>query len=485
MRVPTRARTIIWRLLLGSGMLLLGGCATLRTTLSGYATGADGIARPQQRLRDALSRGDFKAALAWREDDALLKQLDVGIASYYAAQFARSAAVLDSAALLADDRITASLSKDALALVTSDLARPYQPRRTERLFIPYYAMLAYARLEQWEDAAVEARRLSSLLAQYADDRDDRERSLHAALHELAGAVFARAGERDDAEVAYRAARALVPAFAGADGAEERATSEAGGGSLANSTTGEVLVVVERGYVAHRVTETMQLDFDTDGGDSLRMRDGGWGSRDARGVVHASVQPTGRPLPLPTFIPVRHRRAEVDDDDYHMTVAFPALRSSVRPWGTLVRAGATSDSLGRTGVVARLDDASAADERRERTAIVVRAAARAAAKYAVVKAVRDRKGDVAGTLANLGASLLERADVRSWHLLPSEITLVRLRLPAGPQRVALRIGEGALVRTVEVGTVTVRAGSVEVAPVRLWQAPLPAPSMAPDSLQPRP
>ena len=88
-------------------------------------------------------------------------------------------------------------------------------------------------------------------------------------------------------------------------------------------------------------------------------------------------------------------------------------------------------------------------------------------------------------SDLGASLLERADVRSWHLLPSELTLLRLRLPAGPQRVTLRIGDGAQARTVEVGTVQVRAGSVELAPVRLWQAPLPAPVAAPDSLQPRP
>ena len=71
-----------------------------------------------------------------------VQALTTGAAAYYAGQFARSAAVLDTAALLADDRITASLSKDGLAAVTNDMARPYQPRRTERLFIPYYAMLS-------------------------------------------------------------------------------------------------------------------------------------------------------------------------------------------------------------------------------------------------------------------------------------------------------------------------------------------------------
>ena len=93
----------------------------------------------------------------------------------------------------ADDRITTSVSANALSLITNDLARPYQPRRTERLFIPYYGMLAYARLEQWEDAAVEARRLSALLAQYGVDRTDTERATHATLHYLAGVVFERAG----------------------------------------------------------------------------------------------------------------------------------------------------------------------------------------------------------------------------------------------------------------------------------------------------
>jgi len=475
MRASTSARRSIDRFFLCSGLLLLGGCATLRTTLGGYATGANGIACPQQQLRDALARGDFKSALAWHEDDELLRRLDVGIASYYAAQFTRSAAVLDSAALLADDRITASLSKDALALLTSDLARPYQPRRTERLFIPYYAMLAYARLDQWEDAAVEARRLSSLLAQYADDRDERERALHGALHELAGAVFARAGEPGDAAVAHRAARALVSAFADSGRA-------AAGMPAANSALGEVLVIVERGYVAHRVTETIEVDFERGDDDSVRVRDAGWGSGHQSG--HRSAQAASGSLPAPVAY-VRRRHHHEIDDDYHLTIAFPSLRSSARPWGAIMLASSGVDTAGRAGVVALVDAASAADEGRERAAILARAAARAAAKYAVVKAVRDRKGEVAGTLANVGASLLERADVRSWHLLPSEITLLRLRLPAGPQRITLRIGSGAQTRLVDVGTVLVHAGSVDLAPVRLWQSPPLAPAVPADSPQPRP
>src|SRR4051794_25936647 len=113
MRSPTTGRLI--RMTIGSmatvAMLLaVSGCSLLRSTIGAYETGPNGIARPQQELRDALARADFAAALGWPEDDALLRALGTGASSYYAAQFARSATVLDSAALIADDRITNSLS---------------------------------------------------------------------------------------------------------------------------------------------------------------------------------------------------------------------------------------------------------------------------------------------------------------------------------------------------------------------------------------
>ncbi|MFI5257373.1 MAG: hypothetical protein ACHQRK_08950, partial [Gemmatimonadales bacterium] len=385
MRVPTRARArtvVAWGLLVAGG-LAIDGCATLRATIGGYATGPRGISRAQQRLRNDLSRGDYKAALAWHEDDALLQRLDVGIASYYAAQYQRSAAEMDTAALIADDRITASLSKDALALVTNDMARPYQPRRTERLFIPYYAMLAYARLDQWEDAAVEARRLVALLEQYADDRDDGERALHASLHELAGGVFERAGEHDDARVAYRAALSLRPARP----VDDRQRPPAG--------TGELRVVVERGFVAHLVTETLRIRLGDDRDTPREVRgeqvavlreavapSGGWGPSGPSGASGTTVS-----APVHDS-PPRHPHG--DDDTEWLTIAFPALRPSPRPWGGAVRL-TVDNTLERDGVAARVDDARTADESRERISIVARAAAGAAPQRAGAKAVEGREG----------------------------------------------------------------------------------------------
>lgn len=430
MRTPTSARSLpstaccsaIFVALLGAS-----GCATLRATVAAYDTGPRGIARPQQQLRDALARADFPVALAWREDDELLRELSVGASSYYAAQFARSAVLLDSAALLADDRITKSVAGNALALITNDLARPYQPRRTERLFISYYGMLSHVRLEQWEDAAVEARRLSALLAQYAADRTDSERATHATLHYLAAVVFERAGERGEAQVAYRCARALLP---------QQVERVRGNGT---NGEGDVLVVVERGFVAHRATEAINLFLGDADRDSLAPR------RPRRG----------------------HDRDGDDDDDggYWLSVALSSVRRAERVAGEpmLLVDGATVASV---RVAALLDEATIADEGRERTALLARAVARAAAKYVVTKAVRDKKGEVAGSIANIGASLLERADNRSWHLLPQEITLLRVHAPAGQRQLQLAIGSEE--RRIELGPVSVRAGMVSITAVRLWR-----------------
>lgn len=453
--------------LLCTGLVTATGCATLRATVAGYATGPNGITRPQQQLRQALADADYAAALGWHEDDALLQALTTGAAAYYAKQFARSAAVLDTAALLADDRITASLSRDGLAMATNDMARPYQPRRTERLFIPYYAMLSYVQLGAWEDAAIEARRLVALVDQFGEDRDDAERPMHGALEHLAGAVFERSGERDAAQVAYRAAHALS---AGLPESLSR-------GTIADE--GELLIVVERGFVAHRATETIELALDGNERDSLRgdderrrravariVADAGISGRQSNATASAATNG----LALPTFAPPRRHHHDDDDDDYHLTVAFPSLRRSARPWGGDVRLAVDGTAVAGVTVSVGLDDASEADARRERIALATRAVARAAAKYVVTKAIKDKKGEVAGHIANLGASLLERADVRSWHVLPQTVTLARVRVPAGTRAVRIDVGEGWGVRTVDIGTASVRAGTLTIVPVRLWRDP---------------
>ncbi|MDB4880522.1 MAG: tetratricopeptide 4 [Gemmatimonadetes bacterium] len=476
-----RLRTAV---LLASLAPALSGCSMLRATLDGWGEDRYGLSRSQRTLRIALQEGNFPRALAWQEEDAMLRVLTTAVATYYASQYERSASLLDTAALLADARITTSLSRGTMSMVTNDLARPYQPRRTERLFVPYYGMLSWVRLGRWEDAAVEARRMVSLLAQYASARDDGERALHATMHHLAGVVFERAGEREDAAVAYRNAHALVGAFAGAPATRSR-------------DTGEVVIVVERGFVAHRSTETIRIPIGHDDRDSLRASDesrrrvvdrigarfAGLAAADGAASGTASLRQrldvqVAHAAPAGSREGWGHRDHGADDDEDlgDLRLAFPVLRRSPRPWAGAPRlvGDGTVPVIDApvTNVAASVDDASASDERRERASVVTRELARATAKYALAKAVRDRKGKVAGTVADIASTLLERADVRSWHLLPQELVLMRVRLPAGQHGLRVAVGEGASYREVSLGPVTVAAGVPTVVSARLWSEPAP-------------
>lgn len=456
MRSPCAVRAA-GRAVAACACLALAGCATLRATIDGYGSGPQGISRSQYRLRQALAHDDFVAALAWRESDALLHSLTTATAAYYAQQFARSGAVLDTAALLADDRITASLSRDGLALLTNDLARPYQPRRTERLFIPYYAMLSYVRLEAWEDAAVEARRLLSLLDQYATDRDAAERSLHGALAYLAAVVLERAGERSASPAAYRVAASLDSALA----------------TLPRSPShgeGDVLLVVERGFVPHRVTETIELCLaDCDGEDRAHRR---------RGGGHASAEGGGSLVRMP------HRDSDSDDAARrHVTIAFPVLRRAPLRFDGPLALAVDGAVAGTPSVTASLDGATTADANREIVAVAARMTARALAKEAMTRVIAEKKGELAGSIASAGASLLERSDVRSWHLLPLEVTLLRLRVPAGTHALRLVAATGEPGLDLELGSVVVRAGTVVIVPVRVWpgRAPPRTQSVVPSTI----
>ena len=488
MRVSTtrRARGRCWYMALLAVMLApwLNGCATVRATVNGWSADATGLSHAQRSLRTQLEQGEYAAILAAREEDALLRALTTGISAFYAAQYGRSAAQLDTAVLLSDERVTTSVSRSALSLVTNELASAYQLRRTERLFVPYYAMLSHSRLAQWEDAAVEARRLSAVLAQQAGDMDDGERSVAGVMHYLAGSVFERSGEQDASAVAYRNARALLP--------------ELGRPSpSASRDMGDVLVLVERGFVAHRVTETLRVPLESpsceravpachDEREGLRERQHERGVQPppapaspglSRGVIPLRQRdvvsvPAGSREEPPSNVSVhRGRWWDRDDDNAHtILVAFPSLRHSpLHASGAielLLDGSRPADTGAGIHLSGEVDAATDADARRERSAIIAREVARATARVAIVAEVERKTGEVGGHLAELGATFLARADVRSWHLLPRRIEVMRLRLPAGPHTLALRSGDGS--PPVTLGRVSIISGGLVIVPARLWR-----------------
>jgi hypothetical protein len=418
-------------------------------------------------LRRTLAKGAFDTALVHvssRDEaaprDRLLRALYDGLVAYYAGEYERSGKSLRAADELAEDRYTKSISRGALAMVSSDLALPYMPGHTERLLVHYYGALSYLRRDDVPGAAVEVRRLSQLLEQFDERRDPADRSTRAFLRYFAGTVFEAAGDRNDADVAYRNAREL-----------------AGPGALPERTpvpnlSGEVIILVERGFVAQRVEESMHIEIGsaerdslTSASDSARSARTSWSIERMLRQIESDPD-SGVYRRGDRRLRREHREAH-DSADYLLKVAWPVFLRPVRYSApvSVVVGSATAVPFTLSGDIS---DAIIADYRRQRLMLLTRTVARAALKYAATEAAERKKGEAGKTIASIAGSVLEHADTRSWHLLPSDIALTRLTLPPGRHHLAIRIeAPGEATRLIDLGDVEITAGGIAFASTRLW------------------
>ncbi len=463
----------------------LTACATLSNTARSYLTAPNGLQIDDERVRWLLR--DHRADSALRAvsnrksplspDDRLLRLLYQGTAARYAGRNRDAGAYFDQAFAVSEDRFTKSVSRTAAALVTNDYALPYTAGQNERLLLHYNALLAWSANGDADAAAVEARRLVGLLARVSD-ADDQERPMRALMHSVAAAAFEQSGDWSDADVARRNAIRL--------GAPLDSTWTPPADSL-----GEVVIVVERGDVAHKVAVGVTVPIFS--GDNVNDNDGSFATQRLladfgalrNGGVWWDDTPSWR-FTDSRYGPMRGARAS-----YLLDMSWPVLRRS--SWVGLGAVQVSTDDASSTPAFgASISDAIASDYRRDRGAIMSRTLSRAVAKYVAAKAVEAAakaaasKGDsdddkkkkkhsdakrAAGLMAmftaNVALSALERADTRAWTLLPSSVTVLRLRIPAGTHELLV---DAAGTRQLSLPGVVVRGGRTTVISARLWGEP---------------
>jgi hypothetical protein len=427
--------------------------------------------------------------------DALLRTLYQGVIAYHAGHQDSSALLLDRAAALLDDRDVMQISREAAALFSSDRALAYQPSRTERLLIPYYGALSYLRMNNLQDAAVEARRLSHALAKLEDEPKGVDRRMRGLLRYFAGLVFEAAGEANDAAVAYRnAAQLLDVEFAPA---------------ITSPDSGEVTIIIEDGFVAHRFEQSVTIVLASGEADGLRHDDRKRREETATAVAARALAQAIRPASeyadgprLPHrhwYVPPPERQERVvetcsaseqaadstatsckkkddDNDFYILRMAWPSLHATRRPTQA-ARVLVGDSARSEAPLFLNVSDAIAEDFDRERTRILARTIVRAGAKLALVKSAEKSAGKnneglgrALGAIANVSGAVLEQADTRSWTLLPGSIGIIRLRLPVGAHPLALEIGgPGAPIsgKRLDLGTVDVRASQTVFLIARHW------------------
>ena len=478
-----------------------------------------------------LGKADSAAALLNGKDtapgDDLLRRLQLGLVLHEAGRHAESNAAFEWAEAEADRRYGRSLSQTAGTLLLNDGVADYVPSRPEMAMIPYYRMLNYLALGERDGALVEARKAGAYLERLGDGGKQPCVGEGLVMY-VTGLVQRSAGERGDALVSFRQAERAFDACAGRGAAQApstlgedlvRTARAVGVGEVADSArrrygvealpaepgpgTGELVVLVEHGWVAHRAeadaefflypSDVAGVDDDDDGSVWAAAT-----QASARLTAHVnSASPGGTSLassssaslwPEPSHAGrIGHREfghgggGGDDDDFYVLRLAWPELRleACAAPGVRVVVAdSAGADPLAEEARAAGdLSAGIASAFASARPGILTRMVARGITRYMVVRGVGDKAekeggeavGWLARRLANFGANALERADRRSWSLLPDRVSVVRFALPAGEHSLRIEVlnPDGTVDDTLDLGRVVVPAGATVFRNERVW------------------
>ncbi|HEX2091774.1 MAG TPA: hypothetical protein VHG28_05195 [Longimicrobiaceae bacterium] len=429
--------------------------------------------------------------------DPLVRMLQLGVVLHQAGRHAESNDAFEWAEREAEERITRSVSRGVGSLVVNDGMLEYVPSPSERAMIPYYRMLNYLALGSRDESLVEARKASALLA----ERDTKAEIAcdEAFLGYLSGLVYQAAGERNDALVSLRRSERAFDACGGegeiarpaAFGMDLfRAASELGVREVADSArtryrldsgatagrTADLVLLVEHGWVAHRWEQDVHVPVYPEEVDGVEEDDEAVA---AAGRISARL--LGELMDEVRWGEGYHEHPTVQVADalsgaHILRFAWPVYRlEASRPAELRVL---VDDSVAAVSTVEDLSSRVVRDFERRRPMVITRAVGRGVLKYLAAREVERRAekkgGEAAGFFAarlmNLAGNLLERADTRSWALLPDRISLARVVLPPGEHRVRIEVRRGGwseAVDTLDLGVVTVQPGERVFRSRRVW------------------
>lgn len=425
-------------------VLALGALSALLLSGAGCASHSNQLAA----VRGSLVAGDITEALAQFDkaggkDDDVLHLMEKGILLHVSERWEESNEALEAVETRQEDLYTRSISREAAALLTSDLARPYRALPYEIELVAYYRALNYMALGQLDEALVEARKANYLLSLNDPEEAAETRRPTAFMQYVTGLLYEAAGEANDAIVSLRDAHAAyqtsstyaaprwlagdyyaVASHLGASDDVEKLRTE--NPAIAEEARSEekdnIVIFFESGFVPHRESVDIVLpilDYD---------------ERDEHKASRRYVDHYGRDIYSHTYNPYEAKL------DHVLRFAFPRLQPNESrvvtcelelPDGSIVHAAPALD----------LEAVAAEDFSGRIPGILAKTVVRALAKELTRKGVK-KENEVLGWVLNAVNVATEQADTRSAILLPRRIDLVKAQIPPGTNRVKARFLDSA-------------------------------------------
>lgn len=197
---------------------LLTGCGTKK-----LMTG-------QNQVKDSFRMGDYETAErltdkmktddVYKAKDRVLYALEMGTINYFQGDHDQSVASFTDAEEYMDQFFSKSASTGVKAFLTNDIQLNYNGEVYEDVYLNGFKSLSYLKMDQFESALVEARRIAQKLEEAENKYGGYAESLSSVdttkaitweagtsnihdspmSHYLAGVLYAKSGEKDDARI---------------------------------------------------------------------------------------------------------------------------------------------------------------------------------------------------------------------------------------------------------------------------------------------
>jgi len=409
--------------------------------LPGCATYSVGIATVEQQTSNRDLDGALKSLdkLKLTGTDQMLYYLNKGTLLHYQGDYAASNQQFESAKSLMDKLSAISLLEQTGSIMVNDTMKSYEGVPNEQLLIYAFEELNYLQSGNVDEAAVEARQFD-IKQRLIAGKDLSAKYLYGAfVRYLNGMTYEEVGESDSARIDYRKAVDGYKAQSSFTGFGVPAALKADLDRLENPQTKSRPVAA--GESAGSKT---QFSDARNNGEVVFILNDGLGPTLAENIVSvANPDPQHGTAILSVAVPKFVQRP------------VPVARFEISDGSE----SATSELVEDVNAIARksLED--------RLPAITARAVARMLAKNAVAKKIKNQSENAgSGALllsivTDVGAIVSERADTRSWSLLPGNFLMARLSLPPGTHdlKVAYYDNSGNVLATRDYDAVRVMAG----------------------------
>jgi hypothetical protein len=320
----------------------------------------------------------------------LLFHMERGAILHHLGRYEESIDELLKASSLMGEQGTVSISQQATSLVTSDKVTEYKGEYNERLWVHTYLMMDFLLNKKYENALVEAKQALKVFDVHEESlaNDYFSRALVAMCYE-------NLREFNDAYIEYKKLAALLPESQHINRDLYRLAKKL-------RFTDEL-----QEYKKHISKEDLPL---LHGPLTEAVIFVGTGRAPVKVPVDI-VLPNAIRISFPRYVDQGYQEHDIEVFDEQGPVFFSSIATDMSR-------------------VAR----AALEERRLQ--VIAKETARVVAKEALARSVGEEKGPLAESLVRISLFMVGGADIRSWQILPANLSLVRIPLEPGEHALKL-------------------------------------------------